>query len=66
MSVSKFTVTINKARQQTLREIAKYVSEQALEMPLYSLNTIYGINKRVQNLTLPADGRFRFVNESIQ
>jgi peptide/nickel transport system substrate-binding protein len=54
------------ARQKTLREIAQYVSDQALEMPLYSLNTIYGINKRVQNLTLPADGRFRFINESIQ
>ena len=26
----------------------------------------FGINKRVKNLTLPADGRFRFVNETIE
>jgi len=55
-----------KARERILREVAKYVADQSLEMPLYSLNTVYGINKRVQNLTLPADGRFRFVSESIQ
>lgn len=53
-------------RLRVLREVANYVSDQALEIPLYSLNTIYGINKRVKNLTLPADGRFRFVNESIE
>ena len=53
-------------RQRLLREAARYVADQALEIPLYSLNTIYGINKRVKNLTLPADGRFRFVNETIE
>ena len=53
-------------RLRVLREVANYVSDQALEIPLYSLNTIYGINKRVKNLNLPADGRFRFVNESIE
>ena len=52
-------------RQRVLREVARYVADQALEMPLYSLNTVYGINKRVKNLILPADGRFRFINETI-
>jgi peptide/nickel transport system substrate-binding protein len=54
------------ARKKTLQEIADYVADQALEMPLYSLNTIYGLNKRAKNLELPADGRFRFVNATVE
>lgn len=54
------------ARKQTLHEIARYVADQALEMPLYSLNTVYGLNKRAKNLELPADGRFRFVNATVE
>jgi peptide/nickel transport system substrate-binding protein len=54
------------ARKKTLKEIADYVADQALEMPLYSLNTIYGLNKRAKNLDLPADGRFRFVNATVE
>ncbi|MDW5444571.1 ABC transporter substrate-binding protein [Polaromonas sp. SM01] len=53
------------ARKTTLQEISRYVADQALEMPLYSLNTIYGLNKRAKNLALPADGRFRFVEASV-
>ena len=53
------------ARKKTLQEIARYVADQALEMPLYSLNTIYGLNKRAKNLALPADGRFRFVEATV-
>ena len=53
------------ARKTTLQQIARYVADEALEMPLYSLNTIYGLNKRAKNLTLPADGRFRFVEASV-
>ena len=53
------------ARKQTLQEIARYVADQALEMPLYSMNTIYGLNKRAKNLALPADGRFRFVDATV-
>jgi peptide/nickel transport system substrate-binding protein len=54
------------ARKKTLQEIADYVADQALEMPLYSLNTIYGLNKRAKNLELPADGRFRFVHATVE
>lgn len=53
------------ARKTTLQQIARYVADEALEMPLYSLNTIYGLNKRARNLALPADGRFRFVDASV-
>ena len=54
------------ARKVTLQEIGRYVADQALEMPLYSLNTIYGLNKRAKNLALPADGRFRFVDATVE
>jgi peptide/nickel transport system substrate-binding protein len=54
------------SRKKTLQEISRYVADQALEMPLYSLNTIYGLNKRAKNLDLPADGRFRFVNATVE
>ena len=53
-------------RLKTLRETARYVADQALEMPLYSLNTVYGVNKRAKNLALPADGRFRFVDATVE
>jgi peptide/nickel transport system substrate-binding protein len=53
------------ARKVTLQEIGRYVADQALEMPLYSLNTVYGVNKRAKNLALPADGRFRFVEATV-
>lgn len=53
-------------RLKTLRETARYVADQALEMPLYSLNTVYGVNKRAKNLALPADGRFRFVEATVE
>jgi peptide/nickel transport system substrate-binding protein len=53
-------------RKSTLQEISRYVADQALEMPLYSLNTVYGVSKRVKNLVLPSDERFRFVDASIE
>ncbi|WP_444875213.1 ABC transporter substrate-binding protein [Mangrovibrevibacter kandeliae] len=48
------------ARQTILRQIADYVADQAIEMPLYNLNTIYAMNKRVHDLPPTPDIRFRF------
>ncbi|MEO6984775.1 MAG: ABC transporter substrate-binding protein [Paralcaligenes sp.] len=53
-------------RQKILREVAAYVQDQALEMPLYSLKAVFGVNKRVKNLVIPSDGRFRFVNATVE
>ncbi len=36
-----------------------------LEMPLYALDTVVGVNKRVKNLSVPGDIRFRFVDASV-
>lgn len=56
----------NAKRLEILREAARYVQEQALEMPLYNLKAVFGVNRRVKNLTIPADGRFRFLTETVE
>ncbi len=53
-------------RRKTLREVAAYVADQALDMPMYSLDTIVGVNKRVKDLAVPGDIRFRFLNASVE
>ena len=37
-----------------------------LELPLYSLNTIVGVNKRVKGLEVPGDIRFRFLETAVE
>lgn len=53
-------------RLKILHDVAHYVQDHALEMPLYSLKAVFGTNKRVKNLSIPADGRFRFVNATVE
>lgn len=53
-------------RQKILRAIAAYAADQALEMPLYALDTVIGVNKRVKDLTMPGDIRFRFLDTSVE
>lgn len=47
-------------REVMLKEIAQYTIDEALEMPLYSLNAIYGVSKKVKNFTPAADNRLLF------
>ncbi len=47
------------AREKVLQEIAHYAADRALEMPLYNLNALYGVNKRVKNFIAPPDSRMR-------
>jgi peptide/nickel transport system substrate-binding protein len=51
-----------KEREKILQEIARYVADQALEIPLYNQNTIYGVSRRLKNFQPPADRRFRFTD----
>jgi peptide/nickel transport system substrate-binding protein len=53
------TMTDPSARLKKLQAIADYVAAHALELPMYNLNTIYGVNKRVRNFVPPADNRLR-------
>jgi peptide/nickel transport system substrate-binding protein len=55
-----------KEREKVLQEIARYVADKALEIPLYNQNTLYGVNKRVKNFDAPADKRFRFTETSVE
>lgn len=53
------TIADRGERQKKLQAIAHYVADHALELPLYNLNTIYGVNKRVKGLVPPPDNRLR-------
>ena len=55
-----------KERERLLQEIARYVADQAFEIPLYNQNTIYGVSKRVKNFEPPADRRFRFTETTVE
>ena len=52
-------------REKLLQGVAHYVADHALEMPMYNLNTIFGVNKRVKGLVPPADNRFRLTNVTV-
>ncbi|AJY44467.1 ABC transporter substrate-binding protein [Martelella endophytica] len=52
-------------REKKLQAIAGYIADQALEMPLYALNSIYGINKRVEGFVPAPDNRIKLNNVSI-
>ncbi|MFD2237444.1 ABC transporter substrate-binding protein [Aureimonas populi] len=53
-------------RERVLHEIAAYVAEQAIEMPLYNLNQIYAINTRVKNFVAPPDSRLRLTDVTVE
>lgn len=54
------------AREKALQAIAHYVADHALELPLYNLNTIYGVNKRVKGLVPPPDNRWRLTDVTVE
>jgi peptide/nickel transport system substrate-binding protein len=54
------------AREKKLIGVAKYIADHVLDMPLYNLNTIYGVNRRVLGLVPPPDNRFRLTDVSVQ
>ncbi len=63
---SQRPMTDKAAREKVLQQIAHYVADQALEMPLYNLNSLYGINKRVKNFVAPPDNRLRLTDVSVE
>ena len=60
------TIADRAAREQALQKISDYVADHALELPLFNLNTIYGVNKRVKGLIPPPDNRFRLTGVSVE
>jgi peptide/nickel transport system substrate-binding protein len=53
-------------RRAILQQVARYAAEQAYEIPLYNLNTIYALNRRVGNLPPTPDVRFRFLETTVE
>ncbi|MCE8011286.1 ABC transporter substrate-binding protein [Billgrantia desiderata] len=58
-------ITDRGEREAMLQEIARYTQERALEMPLYSLNALYGVSDRVQGFEPAPDNRLRLTNVSV-
>ncbi len=53
------SLTDQAKREQLLQDIARYTQDRALELPLYNMNALYGINNRVQNFQAAPDNRLR-------
>ncbi|WP_316861845.1 ABC transporter substrate-binding protein [uncultured Cohaesibacter sp.] len=53
-------------REELLKDIAGYIANDVLEMPLYSLKAIYGVNKRVEGFEPAPDNRVKFNTVSIK
>lgn len=56
---SQRPLTDRNEREKVLKEIGKYVADQALELPLYNTNAIYGVSKRVKNFVAAPDNRLK-------
>jgi peptide/nickel transport system substrate-binding protein len=66
MLESQRSITDRAERERILQSIARYAAERALEMPLYNLNAIFGVNKRVKNFTPVPDSRLRLTEVSVE
>jgi peptide/nickel transport system substrate-binding protein len=53
-------------REKLLQEIAHYAANRALEMPLYNLKAIFGVNKRVKNFVPVPDSRLRLTDVTVE
>ncbi|QTF07564.1 ABC transporter substrate-binding protein [Brenneria izadpanahii] len=62
---SQRPLTDRAEREKILREIGAYAAEQALELPLYNSNAIFGINKRVKGFVAPPDNRLKLNEVSV-
>jgi len=52
-------VTDRAQREKMLQAIGKYVADEALELPLYNTNAIYGVAKRVKGFQAAPDNRLK-------
>ena len=52
-------------RENILRAVAAYAHEEALDLPLFNFETLYGVNKRVEGFVPAPDDRVRYVGISV-
>ncbi|MDP5255373.1 MULTISPECIES: ABC transporter substrate-binding protein [unclassified Vibrio] len=60
------SMTDKTEREALLKTIARYTVDQALELPLYSLNAIYGVSNKVKNFTPAVDNRLLFNQVTVE
>ena len=49
-----------------MQELARYLQDIAIEMPLYQGVNLWGMSKRVSGWVVPPDDRNRLVNVSVK
>lgn len=59
------SITDQDERETLLQAIAQYTQDRALEMPLYSINALYGVSDRVENFEPAPDNRMRLTNVDV-
>ncbi|WP_249975306.1 ABC transporter substrate-binding protein [Vreelandella olivaria] len=59
------SITDPDEREALLQAIARYTQDRALEMPLYSINALYGVRDRVQNFEPAPDNRMRLTDVDV-
>ncbi|WP_422666821.1 ABC transporter substrate-binding protein [Billgrantia gudaonensis] len=59
------SITDQGKREEMLQEIARYTQDRALEMPLYSINALYGVRDRVKNFDPAPDNRIRLTEVDV-
>ncbi|HSH47392.1 MAG TPA: ABC transporter substrate-binding protein [Halomonas sp.] len=59
------SITDQDEREDLLQAIARYTQDRALEMPLYSINALYGVRDRVKNFEPAPDNRMRLTDVDV-
>ncbi len=63
---SQRSITDRVEREKILQSIAQYTAKRALEMPLYNINAIFGVSKRLKNFTPVPDSRLRLTEVTVE
>ncbi len=53
-------------RRKALQDVAAYAHDNALDIPLYNLATLYGVNKKVKGFMPAPDDRARYMSVSVE
>ena len=52
-------------RRKALQDVAAYAHEHALDLPMYNLPTLYGVNKRIEGFVPAPDDRARYMGVTV-
>ncbi|CAM3532920.1 hypothetical protein [Vibrio aerogenes] len=63
---SERSITDQTKRKAILQSVARYAADRALEMPLYNINEIFGLSKRVKHFTPVPDSRLRLNKVTVE